>query len=488
MNSIPLRHFLLLAPPDQPGSEIAAALQADPLLAGCEITQITDCTTLEKLANRAAARPVERYDLALSHLRFEGLAGSALVERLRDLLPATPLVLLARDDELELAAELVSAYDIPVLPSAPPYLPLLPGAVRSELRSERALRQSEERFQHIAENAPDMIFRWSYARGFEYVSPASTEIIGYTPEEHYADPGLNYRSIHIEDIPVYESVFSDLADPDGPRRYCVIRWHHKDGHTVHVEMRMTPIFDRHGNLIAIEGIARDISQHVRARERLRELTTRLTAAHEEERRRLARELHDEVGQALSIAKMRMRMVQNALPEGAADAQDRLALLDDLIKETLEDVRTLSHELRPPLLDEMGWAPALESLCDSFSQRTDLPVTFENEAGRMRLAPDVELTVYRVVQEALTNAARHASANQVLVRAWACDGEFRISVRDDGAGFDIAAIQQTDRPNYGLGLLSMRERVDTVGGVIAIQSAPGRGTQITVAIPCTKDET
>lgn len=498
MNVNQPRHFLLLTRTRQDGGRIRAALQADPLLAGCDITEITDGKRLGRAlphqrsaassAQTAGLPPaVERYDLVLSHLTINGITRGELVDRIRDSLPGTPLILLATEDEVEEAAALAARYDVPIFPCGSSHLPLLPSTVRAELRSERALRQSEERFRRIAENAPDLIFRWSYARGFDYVSPASVDVIGYTPEEHYADPGLAYRSIHLDDIPVYESVFSDLADPDGPRRYCVIRWQHKDGHMVHVEMRMTPIFDRHGNLIAIEGIARDISQHVRARERLRELTSRLTTAQEEERRRIARELHDEVGQALSIAKMRMRMIQNALPGDAVDAQDKLNLLDDLIKETLQNVRTLSHELRPPLLDEMGWEPALESLCDSFSQRTDLPVRFEYRGEPLRLEPDVELTAYRVVQEALTNAARHAKASRATVRADINSSTLSLLIDDDGRGFDMEAIQQTDKPNHGLGLLSMRERVDTVGGEIEIQSEPGCGTHVTVRLPLVKDE-
>lgn len=496
MNVNQPRHFLLLARSQEDGEAIRAVLQADPLLTGCTVTQIADAATLAQAltGGRPQASPPSgddplsdgRCDLVLSQLVIDGLEGRELIDRVREAWPGVPLVLLASDDDLALAANLAGSYDAPVIPSSPRYLLLLPSAVRAELRSERALRQSEDRFRRIAENAPDMIFRWSYARGFEYVSPASTEVIGYTPEEHYADPGLNYRNIYLDDLPIYESVFSDLADPEGPRRYCVIRWHHKDGQMVHVEMRMTPIFDRYDNLIAIEGIARDISQHVRARERLRELTSRLTNAQEEERRRIARELHDEVGQALSIAKMRMRMVQNALPEDAADAREKLDMLNSLIQETLHDVRALSHELRPPLLDEMGWEPALESLCDSFSQRTDLPVTFQYDGQPLRLSPDLELTAYRVVQESLTNTARHAGATHAAVRAHIDGGCLHLTVEDDGCGFDMTAVQQTDQPNHGLGLLSMRERVDTVGGEIDIHARPGHGTRVHVSLPLEKE--
>lgn len=478
------RHFLLLTQLKQDADPIQTVLQNDPALAGCKITGAWSDKTLNKVLSSQAN---EQYDLVLSHLNVGSLIGRALIEHLREALPGTPLVLLADEEHLDLAKELSILYDLTIVPGRPPYLDLLPSTVRAELGSERALRQSEERFRRIAENAPDMIFRWSYARGFEYVSPASTEVIGYTPEEHYEDPGLSYRSIYIEDIPIYESVFSDFADPQGPRRYCVIRWHHKEGYTVHVEMRMTPIFDRYANLIAIEGIARDISQHVRARERLRELTTRLTNAHEEERRRIARELHDEVGQALSIAKMRMRMVQNALPEDADDANDKLNLLDELIKDTLQDVRTLSHELRPPLLDEMGWEPAIESLCDSFSHRTKLPVKFIYSGAPTRLEPEVELTAYRIVQESLTNTDRHAEASEATVKAELDAEGLHLTIEDNGKGFDVKAVQQADAPYHGLGLLSMRERVDTVGGELTIDAEAGAGTRICVHLPLQRED-
>ncbi|GAB4479429.1 MAG: hypothetical protein Kow00124_25100 [Anaerolineae bacterium] len=353
--------------------------------------------------------------------------------------------------------------------------------------AELALKESEDRYKRLAENAPDMIFRWSYKKGFEYVNPAAVEVIGYTPEEHYSDPGLGYRSIHIDDIPIYESVFSELADPEGPRRYCVIRWHHKEGHQVHVEMRMSPIFDERGQLIAIEGIARDVSQHIIARKRLQELAARITRAHEEERRRLARELHDEIGQALTAAKMRVRMVENALPEGAHTAREKLALLGDLCTEVLATVRALSHELRPPLLDEMGWGPAIVWLCESFSERTGLPVTCVNRGGAARLDPDVELVAYRVVQEALTNVVRHAGATTARVELDLQDDGLHVLVSDDGRGFDMAALTLADQPGVGLGLLGMRERVDAVGGELQIHTAPGRGTQVRAALPLGKKE-
>jgi two-component system sensor histidine kinase UhpB len=349
-------------------------------------------------------------------------------------------------------------------------------------QTKEALEESRERFHRFGENAADLLFRWSYAKGFEYVNPASLEVVGYTPEEHYADPGLFYRNIHPDDIPIYESVFSDLADPTGPRRYCIIRWLHKDGHIKHVEMRMSPIFDERGNLISIEGIARDISQHIIARERLSELTARLTQAHEEERRRVAYELHDEIGQSLTVAKMRLRMAENALPEDAGRSRDKLGTLGTLIDETLQNVRALSHELRPPLLDEMGWEPALAGLCDSLSQRTGLPVIYGHTGGRRRLASDVELVAYRVVQEALTNIVRHADASQAVVSAVLSEQSLHITIEDDGQGFNVDDLFGSETPSVGLGLLGMQERVDAVGGKLDFHSEPGQGTTIDARLP------
>lgn len=349
-------------------------------------------------------------------------------------------------------------------------------------RAEDALSESEDRFRRLAQNAPDMIFRWSYKIGFEYVSPASLEVTGYTPEEYYDDPGLNYRTVHPDDIPVYDSIFSDLADPERPRQYSIVRVFHKDGQVVHIEMRLTPIYDERGELIAMEGIARDVSQHIIANARLRELSTRLTQAQEEERRRVASELHDEVGQSLTVTKMRLKMLSSTLPPEAEAAREQLKTLGSLVEESLQTVRSLSHQLRPPLLDEMGWQPALEWLCEGFSKRAQLPVQYRHRGRAERLHPGIELAAYRVVQEALTNVLRHANASQVKVSSALNSAKLKITIKDNGQGFDVYALRNTNKPDVGLGLLSMQERIDINGGHLHIESKPGKGTSVVASFP------
>lgn len=479
--------FLLIE--DDPASRalVHHAVEAEKDLA-CNLLDIPDGATLEQ-----ALRKGPRYDLVLTGLKLNGMSGETLIARIVSACPGVPIVILTDGDETKEAATLLRRIGIgDYVLKTEGALQLLSPIIRTALdhaAQQRAAREAEERFKRMAENAPDMIFRWSYASGFEYVNLASTDIIGYTPEEHYADPGLGYRAIHPDDIPVYESVFSEMADPEGPRRYCVIRWFHKDGHIVHVEMRMTPIFDERGELVAIEGIARDISQHVIARERLRELTIRLTQAQEEERRRIARELHDEIGQALTIVKMRVRMLENALPEGATAAQEKMDIVRGLVDDTLQSVRALSQELRPPLLDELGWEAALSWLCESFSARTGLDVscTHENEGELGRLDSAIELTIYRTVQEALTNIARHAEAGSAAVTTHPFPDNLQVIIEDKGKGFDLDALRRSDHPHSGLGLLGMAERVEMVGGHIDIDSEPGRGTRIAVVLPTRRME-
>lgn len=211
---------------------------------------------------------------------------------------------------------------------------------------------------------------------------------------------------------------------------------------------------------------------------LRRLTMRLEAAKEEERKHLARELHDEFGQALTAAKINLRLalVDPAAPGADARIVDTVQLVDGLIAQ----VRALSFDLRPPLLDEMGLAPALEGHLDAAAHRSGIPI-------RVAIAPDLpplgierEIMVFRIVQEAVTNALRHAGASSLEVAIDATEGGIAIDVRDDGRGFDATVVPRAD--GGGFGLFGMRERVHELGGSFLLESAPGEGTHVSALIP------
>jgi signal transduction histidine kinase len=217
-------------------------------------------------------------------------------------------------------------------------------------------------------------------------------------------------------------------------------------------------------------LAVDLSERV-ARDSLR----RVLEAQEVERGRLARELHDETGQALTSILLGLRSVE----ETVDDPQSRTALegLRELVVTTLQDVRRLAVELRPKALDDFGLVPALERLTGSFADQTGIEVDFEAALQEERLPPEVETTLYRVVQESLTNVVKHAGAQRVTVVLTRRDGSALALVEDDGEGFDPDGIDD-DR----FGLVGMRERLALVGGRLQIESAPGSGTTVAAEVP------
>ena len=207
----------------------------------CRVDEIPDVDALNDMAETR-----RQYDLVLTAPSFGGHVGVDLINVLSKDIPDTPILLLLRPNDVATHSSLVRMAQITnTILLTNEVAELLPPMIQDAIEdssTRRVARQAEERFQRMAENAPDMIFRWTYARGFEYVSPASVDVVGYTPEEHYADPGLVYRRIHPDDIELYDSAFSELADPEGPRQYLVVRWINKSGQIVHVEMRLSPIF------------------------------------------------------------------------------------------------------------------------------------------------------------------------------------------------------------------------------------------------------
>jgi signal transduction histidine kinase len=207
----------------------------------------------------------------------------------------------------------------------------------------------------------------------------------------------------------------------------------------------------------------------------RDAVQRVVEAQEQERARLARELHDETGQALTSILLGLKSLEEAADTDEGRAS--VTALRELVVTTLRDVRGLAVELRPAALDDFGLVPALERLADTFREKTGLNVALEAQLGDGRLDPTLETTLYRIVQEALTNVLKHAEAQHVSISLVRKDGSISAVVEDDGRGFTPEA-----PPREALGLVGMRERVGLVGGRISIESAPGAGTTLAVEVP------
>jgi signal transduction histidine kinase len=229
------------------------------------------------------------------------------------------------------------------------------------------------------------------------------------------------------------------------------------------------------------GIGQDISDRKRAEETLRGYSRQLIEAQEAERQHIARELHDQIGQVLTAVRINLQNIGNS-----CETEESRSLIDQgmgIIDAALEQVRNLSFELRPSLLDDLGLVAALRWYSDQYTQRTGIRTKAVSTlpGGQTRLRQELETACFRIVQEALTNVARHANAKNVSIDLRKLDQKIVLSIKDDGIGFKeraanggAAAIQ--------LGLRGMRERALAVGGTLEIESAPARGTEIRAYLP------
>ncbi|WP_161602116.1 PAS domain-containing sensor histidine kinase [Tautonia marina] len=346
--------------------------------------------------------------------------------------------------------------------------------VTDRRQAEDALRTSEERFRMVVESAPEGIFIQTQSK-FAYVNSAAVKLFGAGEANEMLGQDV-IRWFHPSE---HESIRERIAlinqnrQTGGRIERIILR---PDGRQIETEISAIPIeYSREtGALVFI----RDISDRKQAEyqltessNRLRELTRRLLSLQEAERRNLARELHDQIGQGLTAIKMNLQTAQMRPEVLTPRLNDAKALLD----QTLDQVRSLSLDLRPSLLDDLGLVPALNWYLERFSERTGIQAQLHSESQGLAVSPLVATTCFRTAQEALTNVARHARASRVTVRLNCQTDQFDLFIRDDGVGFD------PDQAT-GLGLIGMRERVEDAGGVLQIQSKPHAGTEIRLSFP------
>ncbi len=241
------------------------------------------------------------------------------------------------------------------------------------------------------------------------------------------------------------------------------------------------------SVFRISTLEKESAAHQRAselaEERLRHLSQQLVSSQEQERKSLSRELHDEIGQLLTALRMELGNLERSRATGGGETDPHLDQAKKLAESTLRTTRDIAMGLRPAMLDVLGLGPALEWQAREFSRRYNTPIRLEVD-GDLRDVPDPHRTyLYRIVQEGLTNCARHAQAKNIHVKLEDAGGKLAVLVEDDGVGFD-----QHSGVRYGLGLLGMTERVRELCGQMSIQSAPGKGTRIAVELPLKQETT
>lgn len=358
---------------------------------------------------------------------------------------------------------------------------------------------STARLRLLIEHSADGIGLLAADGTILYASPPSRRLLGYAPEELSGHSALAW--LHPQELARGTRLLGRLVKKPGPPRAVPFRWRHKDGSWRWLEViasnllgepavqallvnyrdvtaRRRAAQTREQRLALVQTHLLEQVQAGRARAQL--LSQRLLEAQEAERRRLARELHDEIGQILTAVKLNLQAVRGLARQPAAlpPLDESLAVVD----RALRQVRSLSLDLRPSLLDDLGLVAALRWYLDRQAQRAGFAAEFAADPADLRAAPNVETACFRVAQEALTNVVRHARARRVKVELGRHGAELHLAVRDDGSGFDVAAARRLATRGTSLGLLGMEERVLLMGGEVSIQSAPGHGTEIRARLP------
>lgn len=336
------------------------------------------------------------------------------------------------------------------------------------------------RYQILVEQIPAVVFLAFLDKGIgeAYVSPQIEAMIGFTQEEWLNDPVRWYNQIHPEDKARWSIEAAQMFLSGEPLR-SVYRVLARDGHVVwfHCEAKM--VRDDQGHPWFIHGVAFDITELKHSEqaqrdyaERLQILSRRLMQVQETERRYIARELHDEIGQTLTGLKLSLAMISRLPVE---QVKTSLGEVQTLVNDLMMRVRNLSLDLRPAMLDDLGLLPTLLWHIGHYMNQTQVRVIFKHTGlDDRRFAPEIETAAYRIVQEALTNIARHAGVSKATVRAWADEKALGIQVEDKGAGFDMETSQTIGNTS---GLSGMRERAVLSGGQFILESHKGKGSRL-----------
>jgi len=357
-------------------------------------------------------------------------------------------------------------------------------------RAEAVARESAERFELVARASNDAIWDWNLVTDALWWGAGLTALFGYEKDE--VEPTIEswVARLHPDDR---ERVVRGIRRAiDGGSRVWIdeYRFRRKDGTHARVFDKGFVIRGADGKPVRMVGGIMDVTEQRAAddrvrqsRQQLRALSARLQSLREEEQKRIAREIHDELGQLLTALKMDLRWIENRLGDlsavpAANPILDRVVGATEMVDQTIGAVQKIAGELRPAVLDSLGLVAALKQEGGRFQERTGIQHELRLPEQQPALTPEAITAVFRIFQEALTNVTRHANATRVKSELRIEDGRVVLGVSDNGKGLDESALAQPE----SLGLLGMQERATIVGGDIVFGSSAGKGTTLTLRVP------
>jgi len=349
-------------------------------------------------------------------------------------------------------------------------------------RAEEALRESEKRYRDLADLLPQTVFELDERANVIFVNRNAFDMFRYSQQDF--DKGLSAIQMFIpEDRDrAKENIKRRLrGEKFGANEYTALR---KDGSTFPILVYSASIV-REGKPIGLRGIIIDITERKqiedelrRSRERLRNLSTHLERAREAERTAVAREIHDDLGQSLTALKMDLFFLRKRLPEEQESLIQKTTEMITLIDTSINEVKRISSQLRPGLLDDLGLVPAIQWQVGDFEQRTGIKCKLATNAEDIAIGRDISTAIFRILQEALTNVARHANATRVNINLRRKANSLELKIRDNGKGITKKQIQDSK----SFGLMGMRERIEYLGGEFEITGIRGKGTTLVAIAP------
>jgi PAS domain S-box-containing protein len=345
-------------------------------------------------------------------------------------------------------------------------------------RAVEQLRLGEERYALASIAGRVGVWDWNLETNEIYVDPKLKAMIGFEDHEiqnHIDDWG---SKVHPEDAELVMVEATRHLEGLTPRYEVEHRMIHKDGSIRWFLARGTAIRDADGKPYRVTGTDTDITEQKLAREALVDLGGRLINAQEDERGRIARELHDDMSQRLALLAMDLELTGQSPPPSAAELGTRMKELSHRAKELSSDLHHLSYRLHPRSLERLGLSVAIKSLCREISEQQAIQIQFTENNVPETIPDDAALCLYRVTQESLQNVVKHSKANNVQVMLELDTKDIRLVVSDGGVGFDTEEV----RGRNGLGIISMRERLRAIGGRLTIRSQPDEGTRIEAFVP------